>query len=193
MDDEVAMPRRLTGTVTGCWIVEGEGVESTHREMLTLNLKGIVCDRHSGFTRYSGAREAPFYPIGTQIRNDRQVSLVSAEEMAEIQAALGVGEILPGWLGANILIAGIPGFTALPATARLQFSRGTVLVVHHENYPCGAPGRVIGEQRPFLIDPRSSFKRAAAGRRGLVGWVERAGQIWLGDTVEVYELDEIIK
>ena len=184
---------RTSGIVTGCWIVLDEGLESTPREGLTLNLRGIVCDRHSGFMRTSGPREAPFYPKGTLIRNDRQVSLVSTDEMAAIQAAMGLEGLDPAWLGANLRIAGIPDFTKLPATSRLRFSGGAVLVVHHENHPCGAPGDVIARHAPELHMPKKAFIEAASGRRGLVGWVERAGEIRIGDTAEVYVLDEIIK
>ena len=186
-------PARLTGTVTGCWIVLGEGVESTSREMLTLNSRGIVYDRHSGHTRHSGAREVPFYPKGTEIRNDRQVSLVSGEELKLIAEDMGLGVVTPEWLGANLRISGIPVLSRLPPTARLRFSRGAVLVVHHENYPCPGPGKVIAAHYPDRERVVPDFVKAAKGRRGLVGWVECPGEIWLGDTVEVFALDEIIK
>ncbi|MCI0693409.1 hypothetical protein L0337_15565 [candidate division KSB1 bacterium] len=44
-------------------------------------------------TRLSDAR-TPQYPRGTEIRNDRQVFIVSAEELAQIATAMKLPEIL---------------------------------------------------------------------------------------------------
>ncbi len=147
-------------------------------------LEGFEGDRHGGLTRRADAR-APFYPRGTEIRNSRQVSLVAEEELAEIAEDLGVAAIEPGWLGANLVTRGIPCLSRLPAGTRLFFPQRATLVIAEENHPCALPGRVLQGRYPDEARLGARFVRAAQGRRGLVGWVERAGMIATGDRVEV--------
>jgi hypothetical protein len=66
----------LTGRVEGVFVVESDAVESTPRAELQLTYAGIVGDRHEGLVRPSGARE-PWYPRGTKMRNERQLSILS--------------------------------------------------------------------------------------------------------------------
>src|SRR3954452_11149033 len=73
---------------------------------INLTWEGVEGDRHAGLTRRSDSR-TPHYRRGTEIRNTRQVSLVSAEELAVIADRLGMLRVLPEWLGANLTVAGI--------------------------------------------------------------------------------------
>ena len=127
----------------------------------------------------------PWFPKGTLIRNTRQLSLVSREELAEVARALGVPHVLASWLGANLELVGVPRLTQLPPGTRLFFPEEATLVVEGENQPCVGPGRVLEAHHPDLRGLASRFVKAAWRRRGLVGWVERPGLIRAGDEVRV--------
>jgi MOSC domain-containing protein YiiM len=148
---------------------------------LDLSLTGIAGERHAGTTRLSDAR-TPWHARGTPIANTRQVSFVSVEECAEVAALLGVPEVDPELLGANLLLEGFPELSFLPPATRLQFPSGATIFVTEQNAPCVHPARKLAEAygQPRLA---ALFPKAAIGRRGLVGLVEREGQIRTGDTV----------
>ena len=151
---------------------------------IAVTLEGFAGDRHAGMTRAADAR-VPFYPRGTPIRNTRQVSLVSEEELAELAAALCVAQIAPTWLGANIVTRGLPRLSHLPAGTRLFFPAEATIVIAEQNAPCSLPGKVLAREFPADATIGGRFVRAARDRRGLVAWVERAGAITVGDTVTV--------
>lgn len=144
---------------------------------------GIEGEDHGGLTRESCSRVITQYARGTEIRNVRQLSIVSAEELAAIAAEIGVAQINPSWLGASMVISGIPDFTHIPPSARLQSTSGATLVVDMENRPCHLPGPVINEDAPGA---GAKFKGAAKDRRGVTAWVEREGILRVGDTVSVH-------
>jgi MOSC domain-containing protein YiiM len=154
---------------------------TVRQTQVTVTFDGFEGDRHSGQTLISGGR-TPHYPRGTQIRNDRQVTVVSAEEFAQIAKALDVPELRPEWLGANVLVQGLPKLTQLPPSTRLFFAQGVTLVVAGANAPCSNPGKVIRDfyNRPGL---EAQFPKAALGRRGIVAYVEKPGIIAAGDEV----------
>ena len=81
---------------------------------------GILGESHSGATRSSCVRVTMLHPKGTEIRNTRQLSILSAEENAEIAGRIRLKELDPSWLGASIVIAGIPDLTHIPPGSRLQ-------------------------------------------------------------------------
>ena len=112
------------------------------------NFSGFVGDAHAGATRASCSRVLAQYRQGTEIRNTRQVSLLCVAEMEEIASAMGIPQLLPEWVGANLSIAGIPNFTQLPPSSRLIFSSGVSLVVDMENGPCKFPGEIIERHHP---------------------------------------------
>lgn len=143
---------------------------------LDLEFGGIRGDRHFGLTRPSGSREARCYPRGTTILNRRQVTLVSAEELAHVASRLQVPEIRAEWLGANLLVAGLPALSALPAGTRLLFPSGAGLVCTGVNQPCRQPAQVVQEHYPQSTALRQ-FVRAAMGRRGIAASVECPGLV----------------
>ncbi|XXF76750.1 MOSC domain-containing protein [Myxococcaceae bacterium GXIMD 01537] len=165
------------------------GVEPSHlatRDVSEARVtwEGFDGDRHAGLTRPADVR-VPWFPRGTPIRNTRQVSLVSSEELALIAGTLGLPRVLAAWLGANLELAGVPQLTRLPPGTRLFFPEDATLVVEGENEPCTGPGKVIEEHHPGHDKLASRFVKAAWGRRGLVAWVERPGVIRPGDAVRV--------
>ena len=165
------------------------GTEPKHlatREVpeVPVTFEGFVGDRHAGLTRAADVR-TPWFPRGAPIRNTRQVSLVSSEELQQVAEALALPRVLAAWLGANLELAGLPRLTQLPPGTRLHFPEDATLVVEGENLPCKGPGKVIESHFPERQGLSPRFVKAAHQRRGLVGWVEREGRIRAGDAVRV--------
>jgi hypothetical protein len=176
--------QRLTGTTLGLYLgLDQDSFVTTPQLLVTTSFAGFEGDRHAGITRKADSR-TPHYPRGTEIRNDRQVSLVALEELAQIAVAMDLPEIKPEWLGANLLLQGIPSLTWLPPMTRLFFGSQAVLVVQAENLPCQNPGKIIADHysRPDL---QGLFPKASLHLRGLVACVERPGIIRQGDPVQV--------
>ena len=98
--------KKLSGKVARTLNADGEGFVSRDVKALELTYEGVVGDRHAGLTRPSNARE-PWYPRGTEMRNEQQVSILSVEELADIAAAMGIETLDAGWIGANLLVEGI--------------------------------------------------------------------------------------
>jgi hypothetical protein len=176
----------LSGTVLSVLIAGSAGsLASTPVDSVEVGWEGFVGDKHSGLTMRANVRQ-PHYPRGTEIRNTRQVSIVSDTELAETAESLGLPLIEPGWLGANLLLSGVPELTRLPPGTRLFFPDRAVIVVDSENDPCTGPGREICAAYPDRAELRpQDYPKAALHRRGLVGWIERPGTIRAGDQVLV--------
>jgi len=100
-----------------------------------------------------------------------------------IARAMGLESLKPEWLGANILLAGIPDFTLVPPSSRLIFSGGASLVVDMENEPCKGPGEIIEQNHPGY---GKHFAKSALGLRGVTAWVEKEGTISEGDTLSLH-------
>lgn len=150
---------------------------------MPLDWGGYAQDIHAGVTRPSCSRVTSQYPRNTEIRNVRQLSIVSAQELAEIAVALDLDAIDPRWLGASVVLDGIPDFTHLPPSSRLQASDGTTLTVDMLNQPCQFPAMSIERDRP---GHGKRFKSVANGRRGVTAWVERPGILRLGMTMVLH-------
>lgn len=167
-------------------------VVSKPTDKLIATFAGIVGDRHLGQTKAAGIRESKFHEKGTEISNARQWSAIEHDELCEIATAMGVEEIKPEWLGANLLLRGVSlgkkcVFTKLPPLTRLIFPSGCTLVVYGENEPCKHPAEAMLAAEPSIFEGKHQlFGKAAIGRRGLVGWVEREGDICPGDEVSIF-------
>ncbi len=156
-------------------------------EALRLTFAGPEGEAHAGLTRPACSRVSAQHPRGTPIRNVRQLSILSVEDMAAIAAKMGVDALDPAWLGASMVVEGVPDFSHLPPSSRLQGPDGATLVVDMENRPCTLPARVIEAARPGF---GKAFKAAAAGRRGITAWVEREGMLRLGDRLVLHIPDQ---
>lgn len=156
-------------------------------DRVNLSYEGIPDDTHSGLTRAACTRFPYLYKKGVEIRNTRQLSIISSEELAEIAAGLELDVLPAGWLGANIELSGIPSLTLLPPSSRLVFSSKATIVVDIENRPCVYPAKIIDSYYP---GKGKKFIKTAKNKRGITAWVEREGLIEPGDSVEVFVPDQ---
>jgi len=173
---------RLAGVVEACLIADRGDFRSRPVDMLTCDFTGIVGDLHAGPTRKSTSRE-PWYPRGTEIRNDRQVSIVADDELAAVAALMELPEIAPAWIGANLVLAGLPDLSLLPAGTRIMFAGGVTLAVEAENGPCRVAGKSIATHFPGRDGLDLLFPKHARHRRGLVASVEKPGVIRTGESL----------
>jgi MOSC domain len=158
-----------------------EGFVKTTTDHLALSFAGPA-DCHAGLTRKSDSRTLPLYKRDIDIRNVRQLTVLSLEELADIAQRLSVPAVLPEWLGANMTVSGIPDFTLLPPSTRLQFSSGATIVIDMENAPCSQIAKVVEEHHPGT---RFQVVAAATGKRGVTAWVEREGEVHIGDAIKI--------
>lgn len=163
------------------------GLVSEALERADLRYGGIAGEAHGGLTRPSCSRVLSQHPRETQIANVRQLSVLSAEEMAAIAAEMGLAALEPALVGASLVIEGIPDFTHVPPSSRLQAPSGATLVIDMENRPCVLPAKPIEAAHAGF---GSAFKPAAKGRRGVTAWVEREGAIALGDVLTLHIPDQ---
>ncbi|GGD92509.1 molybdenum cofactor sulfurase [Aureimonas endophytica] len=175
--------RKLKGRVAGLFRAPPDDFVTSAVETLDLGFDGVAADVHGGATRRTGGRE-PWYPRGTEIRNERQLSLLSPDELAEAAEALAIPEIRPEWIGGNLLVEGIPRLTWLPPRTLLFFEGGVTLKIDGDNGPCRLSGRGIARHHPGREDLELGFVKAAKHRRGLVAWVEKPGRIARGEGLE---------
>jgi len=160
-----------------------QGLEKSPVPAITLTFAGIDGDCHAGLTRKSDTRTLRLYRRDTDIRNVRQLSLLSVEELAEVAAAMDIAEVKPEWVGANLVTSGIPDLTLLPPSTRLQFPSGATLVVDLENAPCRFVADVIAKHQ---ADAADRWIKAATHKRGVTAWVEREGEVRLGDAITLF-------
>lgn len=157
------------------------------RSVLDLTFAGVAGAFHAGLTRPSCSRVKAQYARNTPIKNERQLSIVSAEELAQIAAKMGVAAIDPARMGANMVLRGIPDFSHVPPSSRLQAASGATVVVDMENRPCVYPAKSL---RADHGDAALAFKTAAMGRRGVTAWVAAEGRIALGDILTLHRPDQ---
>ena len=182
-------PTDHIATITWLGIVADSGSDLTAMPLDTAfaGYAGFEGDCHAGLSRPSCSRVTSQHPKGTEIRNTRQLSIVSAEELAQIAEAMGLDALDPAYVGASIVVSGIADFSHVPPSARLQADSGATLVIDMENRPCVLPGRVIDREAP---GSGARFKTAAKGRRGVTAWVEREGRLSIGDTLRLHIPDQ---
>ena len=156
-------------------------------EEMALSFAGFADEVHAGLTRPSCSRVVAQHAKGTEIRNVRQLSLVSAEEIAQVAAALGMERIDYAWLGASAVISGIADFTHLPPSSRLQGPDGVMLVIDMQNLPCQEPAVTMAKATG---GQGKRFKMAAEGKRGVTAWVEREGVLRKGDRLRLHVPDQ---
>lgn len=183
-------PTAYTATVTWLGVVTNDDRAELLAEVLAavdLTFEGIAGSVHGGATRESCSRVKSQYPPGTRIRNERQLSIISAEELSEIAAQMGLDRIDPARLGASMVLSGLPDFSFLPPSSRLQAPSGATLTVDMQNRPCQFPAKSIDKVAPGL---GKGFKPAANGRRGVTASVAREGRVVLGDVLRLHIPDQ---
>ena len=182
-------PLNLTGQIVWLGHVPDReaALASTAQDEMALSFAGPVGEDHGGLTRPSCSRVISQYPRGTEIKNTRQLSVVSAEELAQIAEAMGVDTLDPWLVGATMVVSGIPDFSHLPPSSRLQIANGATLTVDMQNRPCHLPAAEIDVPHP---GKGRTFKAAAQGLRGVTAWVEREGTARVGDSVTVHVPDQ---
>ena len=181
----ILTPTEITGRVVWLGLVgdRAGSLRSCEVREVSARFAGLEGESHSGLVRPACSRVSGQYPRDTPIRNVRQISIVSREEMAAIAVDMGVPVLRPEWLGANLVLEGLPDLTLLPPSARLIFEGGAALTVDMENAPCQFPAREIEAEHP---GHGAAFRRAARNRRGVTAWVEREGTIRLGELARLH-------
>lgn len=176
--------RQLVRVVSVMILEPGSEIVSTVVETVQVSRDGFEGDRHAGLTRLADVRNQDV-PRGTEVPNDRQVTIVAQEDLARLALALSVPEVRPEWLGANLCLSGWEGLSdAIPGT-RLLFPGSAALRIEAPNQPCTLPGRAIAAAYPGRDDLVTSFPKLALGLRGLTASVDQPGRISIGDTVQV--------
>ena len=135
-----------------------DGFDKQQRQNVSLKLSGPEGDCHTGLTRLSDSRTLLTYKRNTIIRNVRQLTIISAEEMADVAKAMGLA-------------------------TRLQFSSGATVVVDMENAPCRQVADEISKSHP---EQGPSFVKAATYKRGVTVWVECEGDVKIGDEIKIF-------
>ena len=158
-------------------------ITSTPVLEMSLSFAGYGFETHGGLTRPSCSRVLKQHPRDTEIRNTRQLCIVSAEEMAEVAADLGLADFDYAWVGASLVLEGIGDLTHLPPSSRLQGPDGVTLVVDMLNEPCQEPAVTMARATG---GKGKAFKTAAKGKRGVTAWVEREGILRPGDEMRLH-------
>ena len=158
-------------------------ITSTPVLEMSLSFAGYGFETHGGLTRPSCSRVLKQHPRDTEIRNTRQLCIVSAEEMAEVAADLGLADFDYAWVGASLVLEGIGDLTHLPPSSRLQGPDGVTLVVDMLNEPCQEPAVTMARATGGKC---KAFKTAAKGNRGVTAWVEREGILRPGDEMRLH-------
>jgi hypothetical protein len=156
-------------------------------DSLTLRFTGPEGEDHGGSTRPSCSRVTALYKRGTPIRNSRQLSILSAEELDQIAGRMGLNRLDPALVGASMVLRGLPDFSHLPPASRLLAPSGACVTVNMENRPCTLPAHPIEARHPGF---GAQFKTAAKGRRGVTAWVEAEGRMQIGDQLRLFVPDQ---
>lgn len=165
----------------------GASLRAQPVQEMAISFAGYAGEAHAGLTRHSCSRVLSQYPRDTEIRNTRQLSIVSQEELDKIAERMGLERLDPALIGASMVISGIPDFTLVPPNSRLQAGTGATLAVDMENRPCVLPAKEIKRDLP---DFGPKFKPAAQNLRGVTVWVEREGILRVGDEIVLHIPDQ---
>ncbi len=177
-EPEVVPAHKRAGRVVGLFVTGDRsdlGFQTGTATELQLALDGIAGSRHQGWTMKADAR-VPYLPRGTPMRATRAVSIVSHEDMHDAAVRLGIPDLDPRWVGANIVLEGIERLSFLPRGTRLFFAGGTILTVEAQNAPCRFAGAAIASHTDRK-DIELEFPKVAQRLRGVVASVEHPGTI----------------
>ena len=169
-EPEIVPGRKLTATVAGVYAAPADHFETQRGRGAGARLR-----RHRGrlprrVLRASPAAASPGTSAAREMRNERQLSIVAPDELAIVAGRMGLAEIKPEWIGANLLLDGMPQLSMLPSGTLLFFKGGVTIKIDAQNGPCRDAGRAIAE-RAGMADRRGRL--AAVSRRspsGCAGW-----------------------
>ncbi|MER9136239.1 MOSC domain-containing protein [Mesorhizobium sp. M0830] len=183
---EIVPARKLVAKAAALYVAPSDHFQTRLADELRLGFDGIAGDFHAGSTRRSGGRE-PWYPRGTEMRNERQISIVALDELAIVAERMDLTEIKPEWIGANLVIEGVPNLSMLPPGTLLFFKGGVTIKVDAQNGPCRIAGRSIAEHAGMADIEAGAllFPKAAKRLRGVVAWVEKPGTVKAGEEISV--------
>ena len=179
--------QKLSARVVSLHAITKMDPTNAAKESLSFELDGIVGDRHRGIERacYAGDKQ----PKDSRRRNERMWSAMSVEEVAEITEEMDLAQPLtPEVLTTNLYLEGCPELTRLPKGSMLKFPSGAELIVEEANAPCLDKGTQIAES--FTTNSgkpieNTTFSKVAKLKRGLLGVVEVAGDVHVGDEIEI--------
>ena len=185
---DIVPAQKIRGVVVGLFHAPDGTFETQPIDRLALTYEGIPGDRHAGLLRPSGPRE-PWYPRDTEMRNERQLSILGVEELDEVAADLELDRLAAEWIGGNIVLSGVPHLSLIPPRTLLMFEGGVTIRIDGDNGPCRKSGASIAGHFEGRGDIEFGFVKAAKRKRGLLGWVERAGSIAVGEgvTLRIWE------
>ena len=141
------MAKDMKGQVEAL-VITPEWMPGNPVDEVQVTWEGLVGDKHYGLTMKAGSSQKP-YPKGSEVRNVRQISIVSAEELNAVAESMQLPAIDPSWVGANLMLSGVPGLTQ----EFLQVSEGAADVRRQV-----APQTLDG-------DDSLEFTRSNAGQR----------------------------
>ena len=184
------IPTDYYATVLWLGSVRDSDADLTSKQIAQMDLTfaGFEAEFHSGMTRPSCSRVIQQYKRDTPIKNARQLSIVSAEELELIAQDMGLDVLEPRLIGASVMIKGIPDWSHVPPSARLiAEDDGPGLVIDMENRPCHLPARFIEAENP---GHGKAFKASAKGRRGVTAAVEKEGILQVGARMRLHIPDQ---
>ncbi len=154
---------------------------------LELDLEGVIGCKYRGFSRLSDEDDQILFndrnfPSNIVVRNWRQVSIGSIEELEALSAKLGV-QITPALLGINVTLRGIAGLSSLEKGTVLSFPNQTILTVESAIIPRRIHAYKVARLYPEI--ETELFLNSARNLRGLVSSVFRSGIINLEDPVQI--------
>ena len=171
--------KMINGKVEGIFYTPEGASFSSPLEKATFTLEGMIGDKHSGLTMMSRTHH-PEFSEKIEMANTRQLSIMSVEELFSISKELGIKEIKPEWMSANLLLSGIPNLSKLPTGTRLHFSGGLIIYNEGQNFPCKTTARIVQEQYPEVEGIQKIFIKTAMQKRGLIAWVEHPSELLNG-------------
>lgn len=173
-------------------------------EYLDLALDGVSLstgetDRHYGRTRQVRNYQVARKWAGRDVRNERQISIATLEDLRLIAKALeldtildeksiDLGRFMSQVLAVNVLLSGVDLGDYLGPGTKLfcgEEDTGAIVDISEAHLPCKKPAFTIATS--LDLDPaklKDGFKQVAAERRGYMAAVFAPGRIALGDSVD---------
>lgn len=166
-----------------------------------VSLSGDDLDRHHGSTRVVRNYQVGKKWAGRLVRNERQVSLATREDLLLIAEDLfiiqkiieligddDIVRFMAECLAVNVVIHGANIAPYLGPGTKLFIGEpetGAIVDISEAHLPCKKPATALASRLELPIDDiKAGFKAAAAERRGYMASVYSPGRIALGDTID---------